>query len=80
MANCSAYGTRLLHRKIVTVPGLQALTAGKVPSHDSQKHPTHVQRPRAELPPQLSSCFEPVWKSSDSAEPPRRQAFPSSRH
>ena len=56
IANYSAYGTGLLHRKIVTVPGLQALTAGRALSHDSQKHPTHVQRPKAELPAQLSSA------------------------
>ena len=54
MVSCSAYGTVLFDSKIVTVPGLQALNAGRVPSHDSQKHPTHVQHPRAELPCPLS--------------------------
>ena len=54
MISCSAYGTVLFDSKIVTVPGLQALNAGRVPSHDSQKHPTHIQRPRAELPCPLS--------------------------
>ena len=47
MGYCSAHGTVLLHRRIVTVASLGALNAGRVPSHlTTESTPIHVQHPQ----------------------------------